>query len=131
MLREVIIKIGLERINTQKGVTVEILLNSRVISLVISSEFAKKQKFKLKKIERLIYMRNINRTFNKERLIKYNVKVNIYYQEYRERTKIDVIKRQKQNIILKILWLAYYNSEIDWRIEEVKITRCSKECRKQ
>ena len=40
-------------------------------------------------------MRNINRTFNKERLIKYNVKVNIYYQEYRERTKIDVIKRQK------------------------------------
>ena len=131
MLREVIIKIGLERINTQKGVTVEILLNSRVISLVISSEFAKKQKFKLKKIERLIYMRNINRTFNKERLIKYNVKVNIYYQEYRERTKIDVIKRQKQNIILKILWLAYYNSEIDWRIEEVKITRYPEECRKQ
>jgi len=28
-------------------------------------------------------------------------------------------------------WLVHYNSEIDWKIEEVKITRCPEECRKQ
>ena len=26
-------------------------------------------------------------------------------------------------MILKILWLAHHNSKIDWRIDEVKITR--------
>ena len=36
-------------------------------------------------------MKNIDGLFNKERLIKYMVKVNIYYQGHRERTKIDVI----------------------------------------
>ena len=42
MLRKVIVKIGLERIDTQKGVTVEVLLDSKVMSLVMSLEFAKK-----------------------------------------------------------------------------------------
>jgi len=42
MLREVIVNIGLERINTQEGVTVEVLLDSRATGLVMSSVFAKK-----------------------------------------------------------------------------------------
>jgi len=42
MLREVTIKIGLKRINTQERVTVEALLDSRVIGLVMSSEFTRK-----------------------------------------------------------------------------------------
>ena len=34
-------------------------------------------------------------------------------------------------MILGILWLAHYNPEIDWRMGEVKITRCLEEYRKQ
>ena len=52
MLREVIVKIGLGRINTQEDVTVETLLDSGATELIMSSEFAKKQGLKLKKIER-------------------------------------------------------------------------------
>jgi len=59
-------------------VIVEALLDSGVIELVISSEFARKQGFKLKKIERLIYVRNVYGFFNKERLIKHTIEVNIY-----------------------------------------------------
>jgi len=69
MLRKVTVKIGLERIDTQKGITVEALLDSGTTGLVISLEFARKQGFKLKKIKRLIYIRNVNRTLNKEGLI--------------------------------------------------------------
>ena len=36
----------------------------------MSFEFTKKQGFKLKNIKRSIYMRNVDRMFNKERLIK-------------------------------------------------------------
>ena len=73
------VKIGLERINMQEEVIVEVLLDNEITELVMSSEFARKQGFKLKKIKRPIYVRNINRTFNKERLIEYIVEVNIYY----------------------------------------------------
>jgi len=65
-LKEVTVKIRLERINTQEGITVEVLLDSRATRLVMSSEFAKKQGFKLKKLERLINVRNMNGSLNKE-----------------------------------------------------------------
>ena len=89
------VKIGLERINIQEEVTVEASLDSSTTELVISSEFVRKQRFKLKKIERLIYIRNVNSSFNKERPIEHIVEVNIYYQEYRKRTEIDIIGDQK------------------------------------
>ena len=66
MLREVTVKIGLNRIDTQEGVTVEILLNSKTIELVMSSEFSRKQEFKLKKVEKSIYVRYVDGSFNKK-----------------------------------------------------------------
>jgi len=63
------------------------------MELIISSEFAKKIGFKLKKIERPIYIRNMNVPFNKEELIEYIVEINIYYQRYMERIEINVINR--------------------------------------
>ena len=115
LLKEVTVKIGLEKINMQKEVTIETLLDSEAIKLVMSLEFPKKQRFKLKKIERPIYVRNMDGMFNKEELIKHTVKVNIYYQGYRKRTEIDVIGGQKWNIILVLgmSWLACHNPEID------------------
>ena len=78
-LRKVTVKIGLERIDTQEGVTVEALLDSRVTRLVMSSEFAKKQEFKLKKLEKPVNVRNMDGSFNKEGPIEHMVEVNIYY----------------------------------------------------
>ena len=62
---------------------VKTLLYSRVTRLVISLEFARKKIFELKK---LIYIRSVNGTFNKKKLIEHTVEVNIYYQGHRERT---------------------------------------------
>ena len=95
-------KIGLERIDTQEGIMVETLLDSGVMVLVMSLEFVKKQGFKLKKLERLMNVRNIDRSLNKEGSIEHMVEVNIYYQEHRERTEIDVIGRQKWMVILEM-----------------------------
>ena len=113
MLREVIVKIELERIDIQERVTVEALLDSEAMRLVISLDFARKQGFKLKKMEQPIYMRNMDGIFNKEGLIEHIVEVNIYYQEHKERMEINIIERQKWNVILGILWLACHNFEID------------------
>ena len=34
-------------------------------------------------------------------------------------------------VILEMPWLACHNLEIDWRIGEVKMTRCPEKCGKQ
>ena len=51
VLREVTVKIGLRQEDNEKGIVVEVLLSSGVIGLVMSSEFARKNKFKKKKLE--------------------------------------------------------------------------------
>ena len=90
----------------QEGVTVEALLDSGATGLVMSSEFAKKQGFKLKRLERLMNVRNVDGSLNKERPINHIVEVNIYYQGHRERTEINVIGDQKWMVILGMPWLA-------------------------
>ena len=131
LLREITVKIGLERIDMQEGIMVEALLDSGATGLVMSSKFARKQMFKLKKLGKPMYVRKVDGLFNKKGPIEYTVEVNIYYQEHRERTEIDVIGGQKWTVILKILWLACHNSKIDWRMGKVKIMRCLEECVKQ
>ena len=54
-------------------------MDSSVTGLVMSSEFVRKQKFKLKKMKRPIYMKNMDSLFNKEGSIEHTVEVNIYY----------------------------------------------------
>ena len=49
----------------------------------------------MKKIERPIYVRNVDGSFNKKKPIEKTVEMNIYYQGHRERTEIDVIRGQK------------------------------------
>ena len=97
----------------------------------MSSEFAKKQEFKLKKLERPMNMRNVDRSLNKKGPIEHTVEVNIYFKGHRKRIEIDVIKEQKQTVILGMPSLACHNPEIDWKTGEVKMTRCLEECEKQ
>ena len=130
-MREVTIKIGLERLDTQKGITVEALLNSGATGLVMSLEFARRKGFKLKKLERPMQVRNVDGSFNREGPIENMVEVNVYYKGHVERTEIDMIGGQKWGVILGMLWLECHNPEIDWKTGEVKMTRCPEECGKQ
>ena len=107
---------------------VEALLDSGATELVMSSEFARKQGFKLKRLERPMHVRNVDGSLKKEGPIEYTVEVNIYYQGHREKMEINVIGGQKCMIILGMPWLAYHNPEIDWKTGEVKMTRCPEEC---
>ena len=87
LLRKVTVKIGLKQEDEEDRITVNELLDSGVIGLVISLEFMKKIKFK-KKLDRPIYIRNI---FNHEGPIEHTVEVELFYREHKERMEIDVI----------------------------------------
>ena len=69
----------------------EASLDSRATGLVISSEFARKNKFKKKKLERPIYIRSVNGIFNHEEPIEHMVEIELFYRGYKERIEINVI----------------------------------------
>ena len=64
LLREVTVKIGLKQEKEEEGVVTEALLNSSATGLVISEEFARRHKFKRMKLERPVYVRNVDGMLN-------------------------------------------------------------------
>jgi len=64
LLREVMVKIGLKQEEEEEGIVVDALLDSGATELVISEEFARKHRFRRTKLERPIYMRNVDGTLN-------------------------------------------------------------------
>ena len=74
---------------------IEVLLDSGVTGLVISKEFVRRHKFKRTKLERLVYVRNIDSMLNYVGPIVDIVEVEIFFKGYKKRTSIDVIGGQK------------------------------------
>jgi len=65
MLREVWLNIGVKKINTYEGVMVKALLNSGTTGVFMDKRLAAKQGFKLKKLKRLLVVKNIDRMYHK------------------------------------------------------------------
>ena len=101
-LREVMMEIGLKQEEEEEGIVVEALLDSRATRLVISEEFARKHRFRRMKLERLIYVRNVNRILNYTELIVDTVEMEIFFKGHKERTSINVIGGQRWGVILSI-----------------------------
>ena len=131
VLREVMVKIGLKQEEEEEGIVTEALLDSGATGLVMSEEFARKHKFRRTELERPVHVRNVDGTFNYAGPIVDTVEVEIFFKGYKERTSIDVMGGQKWGVILGMPWLRCHNPEIDWRIGEVKMTRCLDECGKK
>jgi len=70
-----------------------VLLDSSTTGLVMSLEFIEKNKFKTMRLEKLIYIRNINGIFNYERLIDHMVEVELFFKRYKEKMLIRELGR--------------------------------------
>ena len=92
LLRKVMVKIGLKQKEDKEEIIVEALLDSGATGLMMSLEFAKKNKFRKKKLGRPIYVRNINSIFNHKELIEYIVDMELFYERHKEKIEIDVIR---------------------------------------
>ena len=118
-LREVTVKIRLKQEEEEEGIVTEALLDSGATELVMSEEFAKKHRFRRMKLERLVYVRNVDGMLNYTGPIVDTVEVEIFFKRHKERTLINVIRGQKWSVILGMPWLAHHNPEIDWKTGEV------------
>ena len=130
-LREVTVKIGLKQEEEEEGIVVDTLLDSGATGLVMSEEFVRKHKFRRTKLEKPVYVRNVNGILNYVGPIIDTVEVEVFFKGHKERTSIDIIRGQKWSVILGMPWLGCYNPEIDWKTGEIKMTRCPEECGKK
>jgi len=128
MLREVWLSIGIEKTDTYEGVTVKVLLDSSTTGMFMNKRMAAKYGFRLQKLERPVMARNVDGTNNSGGAITHQVEANVYYKGYVERMRINMCNLGKIEVILGIPWLQVYNLEINWKTEEVKMTRCPLLC---
>jgi len=131
LLREVWMKVGLEKLENHEGVAVKALLDSRAIDLFMDTTFTKEKGFKMERIKRPLMVKNVDRTINVGGAITHQVKRNMFFKEHVERVRMNVCNLGKTEVILGIPWLAIHNPEIDWEKGEVKITRCLLICGKR
>ena len=63
-LREVWMKVGLEKLENHEGVAVKALLDSRATGLFMDMTFSKEKGFKMKKLKNPLLVRNVDGTAN-------------------------------------------------------------------
>jgi len=99
-LREVWMKVGLEKLENHKGVAVEALLDSRAIGLFIDMTFAKEKGFKMEKLKKTLLVRNVDRMVNAGGAIMHQVKCNMFFKGHVERARMDIYNLGETEMIL-------------------------------
>ena len=112
-LREVWIKVGLEKLENHEGVAVKALLDSGATGLFMDTTFAKEKGFKMEKLKNPLLVKNMNGMANVEGAITYQIKCNMFFKGHVERARMDVYNLGKTEVILGMPWLVAYNPEID------------------
>jgi len=109
LLREVWMKVGLEKLENHEGVAVKALLDSRATGLFMDITFAQEKGFKMEKLKKPLLVRNVDGMVNAERAIMYQIEYNMFFKGYVERARMDVCNLGKTEMILGIPWLAVHN----------------------
>jgi len=130
-LREVWLKVELEKLESHEGVAVKALLDSGATGLFMDTTFTKEKGFKIEKLKKPLLVRNVDGTANAGGAIMHQVECNMFFKGHMERARIDVCNLEKTELILGMPWLAAYNPEIDWEKGEVKMTCCPPICGKR
>ena len=60
LLREVWLKVGLEKLESHKGIAVKVLLDSGTTGLFMDTTFAKEKGFKMEKLKKPLLVRNVD-----------------------------------------------------------------------
>ena len=127
-LREVWMKVGLEKLDTHEGVTVKALLDNGATGIFMDKDFVEKQGFKIEKLDKPVEVKNVDGTSNEGGKIEYEIQCNMYFEGHVKRIRVDVCTSGRTKVILGMPWLAVHNLEIYWEKGKVKMTRCPPWC---
>jgi len=101
-LREVWMRVGLEKLENHEGVAVKALLNSRATGLFMDTTFAREKGFKMERIKNPLLVKNVDKTVNVGGAITHQVECNMFFKGHVERVRIDMCNLGKTEVILEM-----------------------------
>jgi len=104
--------------------SVKALLDNRATGSFIDRDFVCLKGINTQTLSRNILVFNVNSSSNEAGQISEVVDVLLYYKTHSERMLLTVSRLGKQNLILGYNWLKNHNPKVDWKKEEVEMTRC-------
>ena len=99
-LREVWMKVELEKLESHKGVAVKALLDSGATGLFMDMTFVREKGFKMERIKNPLLVKNVDGTVNVGGAITYQVECNMFFKGHVERVRMDVCNLGKTEVIL-------------------------------
>ena len=106
LLREVWMKVGLEKLESHEGVVVKALLDSGATGLFMDMIFAREKGFKMERMKNPLLVKNVDGTVNAGGAITHQVECNMFFKGHVERVRMDVCNLGKTEVILGMPWLA-------------------------
>ena len=103
LLREVWMKVGLEKLDNHKRVAVRALLDNRATGLFMNTTFAQEKRFKIEKLKKPLLVRNVDGMVNAGGAITYQVECNMFFKGHVERARMDGCNLGKIEVILGML----------------------------
>jgi len=94
------VKVGLEKLESHKGVAVKALLDSGATGLFMDMTFAKEKGFKMERMKRPLLVKNVNGSVNIGGAITYQVEYNMFFKGHVERVRMDICNLEKTEVIL-------------------------------
>src|SRR5262247_3848503 len=126
--RSLRLPVQLQTMDTQLVKATQALLDCRATGLFISKNYAKWEQIKTKKLSTPIPVRNVDGTLNEAGPIAEVADVILRYKGHSECAVFAVTAIGNEDIILGLPWLKEHNPEVDWKMEEVKMSRCPAQC---
>jgi hypothetical protein len=104
------------------------LLDCGATRLFMGKDFTQQENINTKKLSMPIPVRNIDGTLNEAGPITEVVDIILNYKGHFQCAIFAVTAIRQEDVILELPWLREHNPEIDWRTEEVKMSRCPAQC---
>jgi len=99
-LREVWIKVRLEKLKSHERITVKALLDSRATGLFMDTTFAREKGFRMEQMKNPLLVKNVDGTVNVGGAITHQVECNMFFKGHVERVRMDICNLEKTEIIL-------------------------------
>lgn len=120
--------VEVRRMDSREAIKVDALLDCRATNMFMDRKFAMINKLPIEPMPRALPVYNADGTKNRAGSITETVTVLMRYQHYTEKVRFFVTSTNKSPIIIGHNWLVKHNPEIDWRTDEVVLTRCPSSC---
>ena len=110
-----------------KELQLQVLVDSGYTHIGINKQLVKKEKIKTKLMDRSFEVFNADGTKNKE--ITWYALLEVKINRHKEQIDVAVTDLNGTDIFLGYNWLVKHNPEVNWNIEIIQFTRCSRNCR--